>query len=140
MAFKFSPIEGSPNSRYHIEMQGPVSALLELSARRNLVRLDVELGFAAAIAIPAVSAAVDQHAAAVRDILEIGVEDAAVVPAAVLLAGYAGGLLDQAHALGRSPAMTGMDWLGLRLLGVCAQARANDSDRAGRHCLGMPTG
>lgn len=114
-------------------------ALLEVSARKILNRLHKTHGvpaLAAAAQLPALSAALDQHAAAVRDILEWGVEDAARVPANVLLAGYARGLLDQVReaAVGaeRTPltsaapgdlgAWAGADWLQLRLAGVCLHA------------------
>lgn len=75
---------------------GPV--LLEASARKILNRLHKTHGepaLAAAAEHPALMAVLDQHAAAVRDILELGVPGAAEIPAEVLLAGYARGLLDQ---------------------------------------------
>ncbi|TQM38983.1 DUF6401 family natural product biosynthesis protein [Pseudonocardia cypriaca] len=88
-----------------------------------------DAGLAAAAAVPALLAAVDQHAAGVRDILLLGVEGAAVAAGAVLLAGYAKGLLDQA---GTDPARLRAavgdgwhraDWLTLRVLAVCALSR-----------------
>ncbi|QIS06105.1 hypothetical protein F5X71_30760 [Nocardia brasiliensis] len=114
-------------------------ALLEVSARKILNRLHKTHGvpaLAAAAQLPALSAALDQHAAAVRDILEWGVEDAAKVPAPVLLAGYARGLLDQVREAATGAEGTGLtgaapgdlgswasaDWLQLRLAGVCLHA------------------
>ncbi|MEU7140342.1 DUF6401 family natural product biosynthesis protein [Nocardia sp. NPDC046473] len=107
-------------------------ALLEVSARKILTRLHKTHGvpaLAAAAELPALSAALDQHAAAVRDILELGVESAARVPMSVLLAGYARGLLDQVreaagHGMtGAAPSDLGSwanaDWVQLRLASVC---------------------
>ena len=88
-----------------------------------------DAGLAAAATAPALLAAVDQHAAGVRDILLLGVEGAAVAAGAVLLAGYAKGLLDQA---GTDPARLRAavgdgwhraDWLTVRVLAVCALSR-----------------
>jgi hypothetical protein len=89
-------------------------------------------GLAAVASVPAVSAMVDQHAAAVRDILLLGVEGSATVAGAVLLAGYAKGLLDHA---GLDPARLRVavgegwqhaDWLTLRVVAVCALSRNDD--------------
>jgi hypothetical protein len=88
-----------------------------------------EAGLAAAAAVPALLAAVDQHAAGVRDILLLGVEGAAATAGAVLLAGYAKGLLDQAgtDAAGLRAAVGECwhraDWLTVRVLAVCALSR-----------------
>ncbi|MEV6429323.1 DUF6401 family natural product biosynthesis protein [Nocardia sp. NPDC051463] len=116
-------------------------ALLEVSARRTLTRLHKTHGvpaLAAAATSPALSAALDQHSAAVRDILDLGVEDSAKVPESVLLAGYARGLLDHVRessfrAAGgqdagelRTPGTpadwANADWFQLRLAGVCLHA------------------
>ncbi|MFF3222543.1 DUF6401 family natural product biosynthesis protein [Nocardia suismassiliense] len=111
-------------------------ALLEVSARKILNRLHKTHGvpaLAAAAELPALSAALDQHAAAVRDILTLGVEESARVPVSVLLAGYARGLLDhvrEAAADRGAPSMTSTapgdlgswanaDWVQLRLASVC---------------------
>jgi Family of unknown function (DUF6401) len=89
-------------------------------------------GLAAAAAVPALLAAVDQHAAGVRDILLLGVEGSATAAGAVLLAGYAKGLLDQAGTDGaRLRAAVGecwhrADWLTVRVLAVCALSRDDD--------------
>jgi hypothetical protein len=89
-------------------------------------------GLAAAAAVPPLLAAVDQHAAGVRDILLFGVEGSAAVVGAVLLAGYAKGLLDQAGTDGhRLRAAVGegwhrADWLTVRVLAVCALSRSDD--------------
>jgi hypothetical protein len=88
-----------------------------------------EAGLAAAAAVPALMAAVDQHAAAVRDILLLGVEGSAAAAGVVLLAGYAKGLLDQAGTTAAElRAAVGehwhrADWLTVRVLAVCALSR-----------------
>jgi uncharacterized protein DUF6401 len=116
---------------------GPFEHLAERDAQRSLARLMDQLGaagLAATAAVPALSAMIDQHAAGVRDILLLGVEGSAAAAGAVLLAGYARGLLDQA---GTDPARLReaveerwghADWLTLRLLAVCALSR-NDQWR-----------
>jgi hypothetical protein len=84
-------------------MFGLIPALAEASARRRLADLHDQVGrpgMAAAAAVPALTAVVDQHAAAVRDILAVGVEGSLTVAGVVLLAGYARGLVDQARELG----------------------------------------
>ncbi|TCJ99901.1 hypothetical protein DFR71_0886 [Nocardia alba] len=112
-------------------MFAPGPALLELSAQRQLQQLHAEFGApAAAVAAvaPALSAQLDQHAAAVRDILDLGVDDAARVPRAILLAGYVSGLLDHFAELpdgflaGAPDSWHAADWLQLRLAAVCAYA------------------
>ena len=104
------------------------------SARHALTRLMDQVGaagLAAAAAVPAVSAVVDQHAAAVRDILVMGVDGSAAAAGAVLLAGYAKGLLDQAGTDGATvcAAVGGRwphaGWLPLRLVAVCALSRSD---------------
>jgi hypothetical protein len=93
-------------------------------------------GLAAATAVPALLAAVDQHAAGVRDILLLGVEGAAATATAVLLAGYAKGLLDEAGTdASRLRAAVGecwhrADWLTVRVLAVCALSRDDRWHRA----------
>jgi len=109
-------------------------------------------GLAAAAAIPAVLAAVDQHGAAVRDALLVDTAidpvtamEALVVGAAGLvvaaplahLAAYLRGVLDQAHADGWLPPDTddhhrwwpGADWVALRITAICALARAHELGR-----------
>jgi hypothetical protein len=125
-------------------MPGFASAFAEFSARRALTQLHDQLGhagLAAAAAIPGLGAAVDQHAAAVRDIVDVGVEDSAAVAGVVVLAGYARGVLDKAKELGwrfTAPAhltdWTSTDWLTARLLAVCALANrpAESIDSTGR--------
>lgn len=104
------------------------SALLEVSARKTLKRLHKTHGVTALAAShesPAVCAALDQHAAAVRDILELGVENSAnsaTVP--VLLAGYVRGLVEHSsRAAISAPRDTAgwmhAEWIQLRLAGVC---------------------
>jgi hypothetical protein len=109
--------------------------LAEDDAQRWLTRLMDQVGgagLAAAAAVPALLAAVDQHAAGVRDILLLGVEGSAVAAGAVLLAGYAKGLLDEAGTdAGRlRAAVEGCwhraDWLTVRVLAVCALSRSDD--------------
>jgi hypothetical protein len=119
-----------------------VSGWRDFSARRFLDRLSDELGIAAVLTpgvlAPGVLAAIDQHGAAVRDILAFGVPAAAVagaVAGAVLLAGYARGVLDEAKAQGwepsaivdwASPDWANADWLTLRLVAVCHLARRDE--------------
>jgi hypothetical protein len=98
-------------------------------------------GLAAAGAVPAVSAAVDQHAAAVRDILLLGVEGSATVAGAVLLAGYSKGLLDRAGLDQARPDEAAVgdrrqspDWLRLRLVAVCALSRNDEWRRPAGLC------
>ncbi|GAA1332319.1 hypothetical protein J7S33_07375 [Saccharothrix algeriensis] len=99
-----------------------------MSARRFLDRLGGEIGIAAALPV-GVLAAVDQHSAAVRDILAHGAPAAA---AEILLAGYARGVLDEARAHGWSPPplvdWPRADWTTLRLAAVCSLARGADED------------
>jgi uncharacterized protein DUF6401 len=106
---------------------------LERSARRLLDRLHEQLGTAgmvAAAAVPGLAAMVDQHTAAVRDILVIGVESGVSVAGEVLLAGYARGVQDHVRERGLTlpiPADTAgwreASWYHVRLLAVCALAR-----------------
>ncbi|GLY47408.1 DUF6401 family natural product biosynthesis protein [Lentzea sp. NBRC 102530] len=79
-------------------------------------------GWAAPALTPALAAEVDQHAAAVRDILLIGVEGAGAVGAVVLLASYGRGLLD--HVLDAD--WTPTSWVGLRLRAICELAHLHD--------------
>ncbi|HJP76067.1 MAG TPA: DUF6401 family natural product biosynthesis protein [Pseudonocardiaceae bacterium] len=125
-------------------MPGFASAFAEFSARRALSQLHDQLGhagLAAAAAIPGLGAAVDQHAAAVRDIVDVGVEDSATVAGVVVLAGYARGMLDKAKELGWRVTAPGhladwtrTDWLTARLVAVCALANrpVESADSAGR--------
>ncbi|MFF2084674.1 DUF6401 family natural product biosynthesis protein [Nocardia sp. NPDC058176] len=111
-------------------MFAPGPALLESSARRHLQQLNIEFGepaLAAAATLPALSAQLDQHAAAVRDILEFGVEDSARIPLSVLLDGYVRGLLDhfaEADGIVAGPPRSWpeADWLQLRLAAICQYA------------------
>jgi hypothetical protein len=106
---------------------------LERSARRVLDRLHGQVGAAglvAAAAIPGLGAVVDQHAAAVRDILTTGVEPGCAAAGTVLLAGYAQGVLDHVRESGApllvpdgTAGWLGADWVSVRLLAVCALAR-----------------
>lgn len=121
-------------------MFGVTAGWAELSARRTLCELHEQLGAAGlgtAAVLPGLAAAVDQHSAAVRDVLTLGVEGAATVAGVVLLAGYARGLLDQARELGwrlRVPAeiegWQRLDWLTSRLLAVCDLAARVDEPQA----------
>ncbi|XVV05886.1 DUF6401 family natural product biosynthesis protein [Actinosynnema sp. CA-248983] len=99
-----------------------------MSARRFLDRLGAEIGMATAVLAPVgVLAAIDQHAASVRDILAYGTPAAA---ATILLAGYARGVLDEAAAHGWTPPSivewAHADWTTLRLAAVCDLARRSD--------------
>ncbi len=81
---------------------------LERSARRALDRLHDQLGTAglvAAATVPGLAAVLDQHEAAVRDILTTGVEASAAVAGTVLLAGYARGIQDHLRERGLSLAI-----------------------------------
>ncbi|RJO75841.1 hypothetical protein D5S18_13795 [Nocardia panacis] len=101
-------------------------ALLEVSARRILNRLHRTHGvpaLAAAAETPALLAVLDQHAAAVRDILAVGVADAGRVPASVLIAGYVRGLVAEAGERAAAPSdWAAAGWLPLRLAGACLHA------------------
>jgi hypothetical protein len=117
---------------------GVVDALIEWRARRWLSALSARVGtegLAVAASVPGLGAAVDQHAAAVRDIL--AQPNSPAFTQRVLLAGYGRGLLDRfdvsmeqirTQVLGRyaSP-----DWLSLRLLAVCALARSAEQLSSG---------
>ncbi|MDX8029245.1 DUF6401 family natural product biosynthesis protein [Lentzea sp. BCCO 10_0856] len=97
----------------------------EKNARQWISELSDRIGMAgwAALAVtPALAAEVDQHGAAVRDILLFGVEGAGAVGAVVLLAAYGRGLLDNAADLEWTPA----SWLGVRLMAICQLAHAHD--------------
>ncbi|AYF72828.1 hypothetical protein D7D52_01890 [Nocardia yunnanensis] len=111
----------------------PGSALLVVSARKTLNRLQRTHGAPAAEAaalFPGVSAAIDQHAAAVRDILELGVENSSLVPVSVLLAGYARGIMEDLRDADAEFPLSLLDWQDadwshLRLAAVCTLARAS---------------
>ncbi|MFC4855702.1 DUF6401 family natural product biosynthesis protein [Actinophytocola glycyrrhizae] len=106
---------------------------LERSARRALDRLNEQLGTAGLVAVatvPGLAAVVDQHAAAVRDILTTGVESGAAVAGTVLLAGYAQGIQDHLRERGMALPILGdatewstASWFHVRLLAVCSLAR-----------------
>jgi hypothetical protein len=108
-------------------------AWAEFSARRTLAHLQDRIGgpgLAAAASVPGLVAVVDQHAAAVRDILAYGVNLRGPAAAVVLLAGYARGLVDQARELGwhvgvpnRPEGWARADWVTTRLLAICELAR-----------------
>jgi hypothetical protein len=109
---------------------------VEFKARRALSALQDQVGAAgllAAAAAPGIGAGIDQHAAAVRDIMAVGVEESAAAAGVVLLAGYARGLLEQAKEMGwqltvptNPTAWATADWLTCRLVGVCALASRID--------------
>lgn len=109
-----------------------VNALTEWRARRWLVTLSNRFGtdgLLVAAAVPGLGAALDQHTAAVRDILaQAGA--AGPFTERALLAGYGRSLLGRfdvsvrevrRHATGR---WTRADWLAMRLLAVCALSRS----------------
>jgi hypothetical protein len=107
-----------------------VDALTEWRAQRWLATLASRFGaegLRVAAAVPRLGAAVDQHAAAVRDVLlpERDTDGACAPLDRVLLAGYARGLLDRSglsiqEVRARTPVWIDPDWLTLRLLAVCA--------------------
>ncbi|SER84180.1 DUF6401 family natural product biosynthesis protein [Lentzea albida] len=97
----------------------------EKNARQWISELSGRIGMAgwAALAVtPALAAEVDQHAAAVRDILLLGVEGAGTVGAVVLLAAYGRGLLEDVVDGDWTPT----SWLGVRLMAVCRLAHLHD--------------
>jgi hypothetical protein len=119
------------------------AAFMHMSARRWLHKLHEDIGvagLAAAAAMPGLAAAVDQHAAAVRDNTTLGMESSAAVAGLVLLAAYARGLLEHAHqhesALPepRRPGWAHADWLTVRLVAVCAVAKEH-----GKAALELPS-
>ena len=92
-----------------------MDTLTEWRAQRWLATLASRFGtegLRVAAAVPRLGAAVDQHAAAVRDILQQGVvQDGGPRPT-----------VDE--VCGRTPLWIDPDWLTLRLLAVCALNRA----------------
>ena len=112
-------------------MSGLFSAVADLAAARNaraalrvLMSSCGEEGLTVADGHTGLLAAVDQHAAAVRDSLFGDLRPLNVVT----LAGYAHGLQEAAHEHGwRPPAgavdWTRADWVLTRLLAICALAR-----------------
>ncbi len=104
---------------------------MHLSARRWLGQLHDDIGaagLAAAAALPGLAAALDQHAAAIRDSITYGMEGSASLAGLVLLASYGRGVLDHARERGWRPPTGGAhnwvqaDWTSLRLAAVCALA------------------
>jgi hypothetical protein len=103
---------------YPVRLAAARAALAELAHRVGTP------GLAAAAALPGLLAAIDQHAAALRDLLGDGTRP----PSPIGLAGYADGLRDMAGDLGwqlpqpdqvkwaRAP------WLLVRLVAVCQLA------------------
>jgi Family of unknown function (DUF6401) len=111
---------------------------VERSAQRALDRLNQQLGagLLAAAALPGLAAVVDQHAAAIRDILTVGVESGAAVAGVVLLAGYAQGVQDHLRERGQqltiptdAAGWQRASWFHVRLLAVCALTRSLWPDR-----------
>lgn len=112
-------------------MYGLPSALSVTPATRSARRVLTGLmdtvgsaGLAAAAASPALLAAVDQHAAAVRDALPVGRRGITLAA----LAGYAEGVREAAVDHGWQPPVDPIDWqrtdwVLTRLLAVCALAR-----------------
>ena len=87
-------------------------------------------GLVAAARRPALLAAVDQHAAGIRDSLSADVRPMT----AIILAAYAEGVRDAAYRHGWRPPegpidWTTGDWVLHRLLAVCALARALPAPR-----------
>lgn len=106
---------------------------MQRSARRWLGQLHDDIGaagLAAAAALPGLAAAIDQHAAAIRDSITPGMEGSASLAGLVLLASYGRGVLEYAHERGWRPPTGGAhnwvhaDWTSLRLAAVCALAPA----------------
>jgi hypothetical protein len=111
---------------------------LERSARRVLDQLHEQVGSAgllAAARAPGLAAVVDQHAAAIRDILRVGVDSSTGVEGTVLLAGYAQGVQDHVRERGWQLAVPSdtagwlrASWYHVRLVAVCALARNSHAD------------
>ena len=110
-------------------MIGRYSDATVRQSRLTLYRLLAHVGGDGADAtgaLPGLLAAVDQHAAAVRDTIQ----DGQCPPGLVALAGYAEGMLDAAAEIGWEPPAsqevdwTLADWLLLRLRAVCVLACA----------------
>ncbi|MEU4316077.1 DUF6401 family natural product biosynthesis protein [Nocardia sp. NPDC024068] len=103
----------------------PGPRLFEASARRfleGMYRTHGAPAQAAAAELPGLIAELDQHAAAVRDILDLGVGTGEEVSQTVLLAGYMRGLMDDMTTPIATPAdWATADWLQLRLAGACLQ-------------------
>jgi Family of unknown function (DUF6401) len=108
-----------------------VDALTEWRARRWLSSLTTRFGsdgLAVAAVVPGLGAAVDQHAAAVRDLLRDATGDPGLSER-VLLAGYGRALVERFDAsmeqlrIRAAGRWTRADWLTLRLLAVCALSR-----------------
>jgi len=104
---------------------------MQLSARRWLRSLHQEVcaaGLAAAAALPGLGAALDQHAAAVRDATTMGMEHTAAVAGLVMLAHYGRGVLAEARRHGWRPPLSTewaqADWISVRLVSVSALAHA----------------
>jgi hypothetical protein len=98
-----------------------------VAARATLTELADRIGaagLAAAARLPGLLAAVDQHAAALRDLLTDGTR----VPSPIALAGYVEGLLETAIHLGwQRPGPADVDWsrahwVLVRKLAVCQLA------------------
>jgi hypothetical protein len=99
------------------------------AARATLADLVHRLGgpgLAAAASLPGLHAAIDQHAAALRDLLT----DGRRAPGAIGLAGYLQGVRDAAATLGWEPPdphtvdWPHAHWLLVRQLAVCQLAQA----------------
>lgn len=102
---------------------------MQSSARRWLGQLHDDIGaasVAAAAALPGLAAAIDQHAAAIRDSITLGMESSASLAGLVLLASYGRGVLEYAQQRGWRPPTGGAhswvhaDWTSLRLAAVCS--------------------
>lgn len=102
---------------------------MQSSARRWLSQLHDDIGaagVAAAVALPGLAAAIDQHAAAIRESVTLGMESSASFAGLVLLASYGRGVLEYAQQRGWRPPTGGAhswvraDWTSLRLTAVCA--------------------
>lgn len=103
------------------------------SAHTSLDELSASIGhsgLAAATGTPGLLAAVDQHAAAIRDSLSADVRP--LTP--IILAAYAEGVRDAAVKHGWTPPAgpidwNAVDWVLLRLLAVCQLAQTGTAGR-----------
>lgn len=109
-----------------------LTALQEASARRELAALRDRLGQILPSTEPAIQAAIDQHAAAVRDIL--GLTAGKTGP--VELAAYARGVRDAAadHGWTATPNSGSADWVTIRLLAAVSLGLPSI-----RHAYDLPT-
>jgi hypothetical protein len=102
-----------------------LTALQEAGARRELAVLRDRIMAGFQSFEPALQAAIDQHAAAIRDILGLSVGSAGPVE----LAAYARGVRDAATDQGWLPTSAAADWVTIRLLAAVSLAFPSSKPR-----------